>query len=122
MTAVVDAINNTMTGLPEGDRADILTQSLKQMRMLERTQRRSIPTKAGRKQTPFDTRKLGGKHWHNMSSHSTLTSRPAKLKVTNKPKLHQNFDYDDTVNIVRQRNIFYYECNWRILQKTTHML
>ena len=41
--------------------------------------------------TDFDTRKCIWDYWHNTSSVSTLTSRPAKLRTSDRPKIKMIF-------------------------------
>lgn len=69
--------------------------------------------------------------WHAKSSPSTITSRPAKLKVDNRNKIQSDllFLYRqyctvlDTVQIVRnKRNMLYYENTWVIQEETVRIL
>ena len=73
------------------------------------------PTKSGRKLTPFHFRKAAWDFWHAKSTASTLTSRPAKLRTTDKPKIQAGLDFVSTVNIICQRNKSFYENNWMII-------
>lgn len=71
-------------------------------------------TKAGRKLKSFETRNLVWKYWHNESTPSTLMSRAAKMKISDKSKIQSNLEFVDTVNIVtNKRGIFLYENPWR---------
>ena len=71
--------------------------------------------KCGRKLTPLDTRKQVWNYWHNKSTHSTLTSRPAKLKITDRCKIQSDLELVDTTNIIVQRGKQYYESNWKMV-------
>ena len=63
-------------------------------------------TKAGRKLTSFET--------SNESTTSTLMSRPAKLKISDKIKIQCNLEFVGTVYIVKnKRDIVFYENPWR---------
>ena len=45
------------------------------------------PTKSGRKMTSLETKQVVWKFWHDKSTHSTLMSGPARLKVSDKGKI-----------------------------------
>ena len=70
------------------------------------------PTKSGRKLTPLVTRQAIWDYWHKKSTPSTITSRQAKLKLTNKPRTQTSPDFVDTVSIIQQRNVSFYENIW----------
>ena len=70
----------------------------------------------GRKMTKFETRKLIWDFFHSNATPSTITSRPAKLKVSERPKIQSGFD---TTNIVTQRRMQFYEYSWMMVH-TTH--
>ena len=75
------------------------------------------PSKAGRRLTPFEHRQSVWEYWHKVSSPSTLTSRPAKLKISDKNKIQSDLEYANTVNIVtNKRGISFYENLWWITQ------
>ena len=71
--------------------------------------------KCGRKLTPLDTRKQVWNYWHNKSTHSSLTSRPAELKIIDRRKIQSDLQLVDTTNIIVQRGKHYYEINWRMV-------
>ena len=70
--------------------------------------------KCGRKLTPLDTRKQVWNYWHNKTTHSTLTSSPAKLKIIDRCKIQSDLQLVDT-NIIVQRGKHHYESNWRMV-------
>ena len=80
------------------------------------------PTKSGRKQTPLVTRQATWDDWHKKSTTSMITSRPAKLKLTDKPLIHTSLDFVDTVKIIQQRNVSFYENIWSIRNQTVKVL
>ena len=81
------------------------------------------PTKAGRKLTSFETRSLVWEYWHKESTPSTITSRPAKLKVSDKCKIQTNLEFVDTVTFVKnKRGILFYLNPWRFTNDTTKCL
>ena len=82
------------------------------------------PTKSGQKLTPLHFRKAAWNFWHAKSTASTLslTSRPAKLRTTDKPKIQAGLDFVSTVNIICQRNKSFYENNWMIINESDKVL
>ena len=61
--------------------------------------------------------------WDNNSSQSTLTFRPAKLKVSDKNKIQIHLDFVDSVKIVQNKRKFnFYESQWVILNCNYHAL
>ena len=78
--------------------------------------------KIGRPMTPLESRKIVWIFWHSKATPSTLTSQTGKLCVKGKPKLHKNLEFVDTVNIIKQRNHFFYESIWFVVQSTLHTL
>ena len=80
------------------------------------------PTKSGRKLTPLVTRQAIWDYWHKKSTPSTITSRPAKLKLTDKPCIQTSLDFVDTVRIIQQRNVSFYENIWSITNETVKVL
>ena len=64
------------------------------------------PTKSGRKMTSLETRQVVWNFWHDKSTHSTLMSRPARLKVSNKGKIQTSLDFVSTVyTVLNKRGI-----------------
>ena len=52
-----------------------------------------------------------------MATASTLTSRPAKLRIFCKPKLQSKLNFVDTVTIAEsKRNLHFYECQWMTVE------
>ena len=61
--------------------------------------------------------------WHKHRTISTLTTRPAKLRISDRPKIQENFSFIDTVKVVtNERNIKLYESLWMLLEKTIREL
>ena len=78
------------------------------------------PTKTGRKVTSHATRQAVWDFWHckQFIIESTLTSRPAKLKITNKPKIQNGLEYKVPVSTIVQRSCEFFEAPWCIFQNT----
>ena len=77
------------------------------------------PTKSGRKMTSLETRQVIWKFWNDKSTHSTLMTRPVRLKVSDKGKIQTCLDLVSMVNIVsNKRGISFYENPWRITEIT----
>ena len=68
----------------------------------------------GRKMTPLKQREEVWSFWHSNCTASTLTSRPAKIKVSNKPKLQADLPYHDSVTNIKQRNRDFYQSQWLV--------
>ena len=60
--------------------------------------------------------------WHTNSTTSTLTSRPAKLRQADKPKIQYNLEYHDAVITIMQRRKPFYQSNWMKHSMTVHEL
>ena len=68
------------------------------------------PTKSFRITTSLETRHVVWKFWHDKSTHSTLMSRPARLKVSDKGKTKTSLDCFHSEHCFEQkRNIFLWE-------------
>ena len=49
---------------------------------------------------------------------STLTSKPAKLRVSNREKIQNGLEFIDTISIVQQRNRNFLLSQWFIINVT----
>ena len=76
------------------------------------------PTKSGRKLTPIETRRAVWDFWHNNSTTSTITSRPAKLKLSDKPKIQNGLSFMDSVTLIEQRHRTFCQSIWMITTLT----
>ena len=75
--------------------------------------RPSKPYKTGRKLTPLIVRSKVWEFWHAMSDVSTNTSRPAKLKVSDKPKIQEGLEFISCVSVMEnKRRIKFYQSTW----------
>jgi len=72
----------------------------------------------GRKLTPFAIRKVIWDFYHQHTTQSTNTSRPAKLKCSERNNLQVGLDFFDTTVIISQRGKQFYENNWMMLHST----
>ena len=77
---------------------------------------------AGRKMIPLPIRHIVWDFWHKNSSPSTITSRPAKLKVTDRHHIQSDLDFVDTVIQIKQRNRNFYLNHWFIMADTIQNL
>ena len=71
----------------EANQVKVLALSLLQHGLLGTFQTDRKPTKAGRTMTPIEMRTALWDFWHDKNTVSTLTSCPARLKLTDKPKI-----------------------------------
>jgi len=91
------------------DQLDVLTLSLQKLNILDVIKFTQKPSRKGRKLTTSETRKTVWDFWHSNSTQSTNLSRPAKLKVTDKPKIQFELDFVGTVTIIKQRQREFYQ-------------
>ena len=99
---------------------ELLVQSLE---LLTNVFDKKKPTKSGRKMTSLETKQVVLKFCHDKSTHSTLMSRPASLKVSDKGKIESSLDFVSMVNIVlNKRGISFYENPWRITETAVKAL
>ena len=80
---IVDVVKDLQ--LSENDTIDAICLSLKKLGIFDKIHSFCRkPAKVGRKLTPISTRSLVWNFWHKNSFQSTITSRPASLRVTDK--------------------------------------
>lgn len=72
----------------------------------------------GRKMTPYPLRKLVWDFYHENATPSTNTSRPAKLKVSERNKIQIGLDFVDTTTVIIQRKKQFYQNIWMMLHIT----
>ena len=102
----------------ENDDIEVITLSLKNIGLLDKLRLLKKPTKTdtisnyagnlgllAQKNTPFK-----------------ITSRPAKLKLTNKPRIQTSIDFVDTVRTIQLRKVSFYENIWSITNETVKVL
>lgn len=82
------------------------------MNLLECITSKEQKTNSGGKQLPYEIRKYVWDYWHNKSTASTLTSRPAKLRVSNRNKIQNGLEFVSTVTIISQRKRPFYQSCW----------
>ena len=105
------------------DELDTMILSLKKLDLLDKMKekfnkyRKTTPN-TGRKRTPLHTCNQVWKFWHENATTSTITSRPAKLKINNQPKLQSGLPFIDTVELVKTGNVDNFQSQWLILNKT----
>ena len=80
------------------------------------------PSKSGRKLTPMETRQKIWNFYHQKSLTSTITSRPAKLRCTDIPKIQHGLGFVDTMTIIIQRNKKYYQSIHHVLNQSIKVL
>ena len=108
--------------LSKEDQVDVISLSLKKLGLMDKINFTRKPTKSGRKLTPLHFRKAAWDFWHAKSTASTLTSRPAILRTTDKPRIQAGLDFVSTVNIICQRNKSFYKNNWMIINESVKVL
>ena len=74
-------------------------------------------TEAGYKLTSIITRTAVWGFWHSNCTFLTITSRPVKLRVSDKSHTQSGLDFIDTENIISKSNRNFYESNWMITIK-----
>ena len=99
------------------DRVDILSCVLNKLGLNEKFLISQKPTKAGRKMTSMETRQRVWEFWHNNSTQSTLTSRPAKLPVRDKPKIQTSLTFKDCTVEKSKRGISSLVTTWQTTEK-----
>lgn len=108
------------------DTLDVVLLTLKQLGLSEKLDAKINDTATtetrGRKMTPFSTRKVIWNFFHEEATPSTITSRPAKLRVSERGNIQTGLDFAGTTTIVNQRGKQFYENNWMMLHTTYHEL
>ena len=104
------------------DQEDVIERLVQRLELTDMFNKKK-PTKSDRKITSLETRQVVSKSWYDKSTHSTLISRPARLKVSDKGKIQTSPDFVSMVNIVsNKRGISFYENPWRITETTVKAL
>ena len=86
---------------------------------VKNNQEKVVKERRGRKMTPLVTREKVWSFWHNKCTPSTLTTRPAKLKVGKIPKVQKDLKFQETVTVfTNKRNQEYFQNLWSILDVT----
>ena len=70
----------------DDDNVEVLSLALKKLDLIDRVTFIKKSAKAGRKMIPHEIRRKIWHFWHTSSMASTLTSKPAKLRVSNRKK------------------------------------
>ena len=107
------------------DVVDLVVHSLKNLKLYEQLQKTMGIMKVeqrGRKKTPFSTRKLVWDFYRTKSTPSTNTTRPAKQRVADKPKIQYGLNFAETTITTPYRNRQYYQNNWMMLHTTYYEL
>ena len=68
------------------DQEDVIERLVQRVELTDVFDKKK-PTKSGRKMTSLETKQVVWKFWHDKSTHSTLMSGPARLKVSDKGKI-----------------------------------
>jgi len=101
------------------DQVDVLELLIKKLGISDKlfhNQRK--PTRSGRKAIPSATRQNVWKFWHDNSIPSTLTSRPATLRVSDKARIQNELEFVETTTIILKRNQKFYQSHWYIANLT----
>lgn len=106
--------------ISDDEKISVLTLSIKQLDLRDKIKSMfTKPSKAGRKMIDFDVRNSVWLFYHNHSTPSTITSRPAKLKLNDKPKIQTGLSFTDSTNIAtNKRGNKFYESLWMIQDDT----
>ena len=114
---VIKAIRVHTGNLTKQDEVDVLFAALAKLgiQCICNNKKR---TNSGRKMTPLAIRKRVWDFWHKNSTPSTITSRPAKLKVSDRHHIQSGLDFVDTATEIIQRNRVFKLSHWFIMNDT----
>ena len=76
------------------------------------------PTKTGWKTIPREIWRRMWQFWHTNSMVSTLISKLAKWRVSNREKMQNGLDFVSTVSVIQQRNRNVFLSQWFIINVT----
>ena len=108
--------------LEQNDKAEVFEIARKRMNLQTALKFVKKPSKSGRKLTPMETRQKIWDFYHRKSLPSTITSRPAKLRCTDIPKIQLGLGFVDTMTIIIQRNKKYYQSIHHVLNQSIKVL
>ena len=117
ITETVNSFN-----LSVDDQVDVLTLTLKQFSVLDRSKFLRKRTRKGHSLLPRATCVAVWEFWHEHCFESTNTTQLAKLRVTNRNKIQTNLEFSPSVTIVKQRNKQFYQSIWKIAEKPYQVL
>ena len=90
--------------ISDDEKLSVLTLSMKQLDLQKKMKSMfSKPTKSGRKAIDITIRQSVWQFWHDHSSPSTITSRPAKLKLSDKAKIQTSLSFLDSTSIITNK-------------------
>ena len=104
------------------DQVDVLTLTLKQLSIFDRSKFSRKPTRKGHSLLPRATCVAVWEFWHEHCFESTNTTQLAKLRVTDRNKIQTNLEFSSFVTIVKQRNKQFYQSIWKIAEKPYKVL
>ena len=116
---IMDSVNET--AVPEisvNDRVSIMTTILNKLGLRNEFTKPTQPTKAGRKLMPIETRMKGWEFWHDNLTQSTLSFRPAKLLLKNKPKIQTSLDFKESLIQKTKRGNSFYVSKWQTAEQS----
>ena len=99
------------------DQTDVISLSLKHLNLYDVFYLQRKPNKTGHKLTLIINHTAVWGFWYSNCTFLTITSRPAKLRISDKTHTQSGLDFIDTVNIISKRNKYFYESNWMITIK-----
>ena len=109
---IAQRISSTVVNLPQLDQIEVFDLAIRQLKLMDYFKLRKIQVNGGRKLTPLRIRSDAWTFWHDQSTPSTLSTQKAKLRVSDKPKLHSGLSFVDTYSVIQQRNVNFYENLW----------
>ena len=118
---ITEAIVKAYGDLPLDEQLEAIKLSLSNLGLYSELMKfNRKPTKAGQKMTPLEIRRVVWDFWHSSenTSESTLKSRPAKIRVKDKPHIQAGLSFVDTVEIIKQPNRNFYQGQWKIINLT----
>ena len=114
--------NEGIINMSKQDQVEILESVMRKMGIQDEFCKPAKPSKAGRKLTQHSTCVKVWEFWHSVSEVSTNTSRPAKLKQADKPKIQENLEFIHTVTLLENKRHMFYQSTWLTLSKTYKVL
>ena len=104
------------------DRVEVVSSVLDKLGLHRNFQIPRKPTKAGRKLTSLETRQKVWQFWHDNSTQSTLSSKPARLPVQDKPKIQTSLQFKDCVLQKSKRGISSLVTTWQTTERSYNEL
>ena len=114
---ITKSIRTLTKGLPKEDVVELVQLSLKQQEL----ELKDMPKrKNDQKRLAFTKKEAIWNFWHSVqcTSDSSLTFRPAKLRISHRPAIQGSLPFHHAHKVIKQRGKSFFESQWKVTTET----